>query len=314
MKKIGRLKKVNIRDLWQGEASEFTPWLAKEENVDLLSETIGIELEVISEEKSVGPFRADVLCKNTLDDSYVLIENQLEKTDHNHLGQIMTYAAGLEAVTIIWISREFTEEHRAAMDWLNRITNETIRFFGIEVEAYRIADSLPAPLFQVISQPNDWAKAVKDTSRKTELTPAKSLNLEYWTSMKEYFENNGAKLRSQKPLPQHWTNFAIGRSNFHMAAVSSVRDNFIRVEFLINGEEAKNRFDILKEKFEDESRVKIDKDIQWEKLEERKVSWVYIQKSADVNDKNDWSHQFDWFLEKLEKMDSFFRPKIKILK
>ena len=138
--KIGKLKKVELRKLWKGEATDFTPWLAKEENIAALSEEIGIELEVISEEQSVGPFRADILCKSTIDDTYVLVENQLEKTDHNHLGQLMTYAAGLEAVTIVWIAKKFTEEHRAALDWLNRITDEEIRFFGIEVEAFQIGD------------------------------------------------------------------------------------------------------------------------------------------------------------------------------
>ena len=118
---LGRLEKIDLRTYWKKEATDFTPWLAKEENIQLLSETIGIELEVKSQEQSVGPFSADILCKDTMNDHYVLIENQLEKTDHTHLGQLMTYAAGLDAVTIIWIAQKFTEEHRAALDWLNRI-------------------------------------------------------------------------------------------------------------------------------------------------------------------------------------------------
>ena len=99
--KIGKLKKVDVRELWRGEASDFTPWLARDENIKQLGDVVQIELEVITQEKNVGPFRADILCKNTIDDHYVLIENQLEKTDHTHLGQIMTYAAGLDAVTVI---------------------------------------------------------------------------------------------------------------------------------------------------------------------------------------------------------------------
>lgn len=314
MRKIGRLNKVELKTLWQGEATEFTPWLAKESNINLLAEAIGIELEVISEEKNVGPFRADILCKSTIDDTYVLIENQLERTDHNHLGQLMTYAAGLEAVTIIWIAKQFTEEHRAALDWLNRVTDEKLHFFGIEVEAYQIGDSLPAPLFQIVSKPNDWTKAVQRSKQQGELTEAKALNLEYWTAMKKHFEESGTKLKSQKPLPQHWTNFAIGRSNFHMAAVSSVRDNFIRVEFLLNGSKAKDRFFELKNKYETESRVQIDENIIWDVVENKKVSWVYLKKNANVSDRSDWQNQFQWIQEKLEKMDAFFRPKIKLLK
>ena len=311
---IGRLQKIDLRKLWQGEASDFTPWLANEENIELLSETVGIELEVISEEKNVGPFRADILCKNTIDDSYVLIENQLEKTDHNHLGQIMTYAAGLEAVTIIWIAKKFTDEHRAALDWLNRVTEEKLRFFGIEVEAYHIGNSIPAPLFQLVSKPNDWTKSVHSSQKQSDLTPTKALNLEYWTAMKKYFEDSGTKLKSQKPLPQHWTNFAIGKSDFHMAVAASVRDNFIRVEFLINGSASKERFDALKEKYEAESLNAIDENINWEKLEDKIVSWVYVQKTTDVSNRSDWPNQFRWIQDKLEKMDAFFRPKIKLLK
>ena len=311
--KIGKLKKVDLRKLWKGEASDFTPWLAKEENIESLSEVIGIELEVISEEKSVGPFRADILCKSTIDDTYVLVENQLEKTDHNHLGQLMTYAAGLEAVTIVWIAKKFTEEHRAALDWLNRITDEEIRFFGIEVEAYQIGDSVPAPMFQMVSKPNDWTKAIHSSKRQGSLTEAKTINLEYWTAMKEYFEAQGTKIKSQKASPQHWTNYAIGRSNFSMAAVHSVRDKFIRVEFLINGDDSKQKFDELKEKYEAESYTKIDTNLIWDKLEERIVSWVYLQKDTDVSNRHDWPNQFQWILTNLEKMDAFFRPKLKAL-
>ncbi len=311
--KIGKLKKVDLRQLWKGEASDFTPWLAKEENIESLSELIGIELEVITEEKSVGPFRADILCKSTIDDSYVLVENQLEKTDHNHLGQLMTYAAGLEAVTIIWISKKFTEEHRAALDWLNRITDEEIKFFGIEVEAYQIGDSMPAPMFQMVSKPNDWTKAIHSIKRQGALTGAKTINLEYWTELKEYFEAKGTKIKSQKPSPQHWTNFAIGKSDYHMSAVHSVRDKFIRVEFLINGNDSKEKFDELKEKYELDSYDKIDNQLIWDKLEGRKVSWVYIQKDVDVNNKSDWPNQFQWILTNLEKMDDFFRPKLKTI-
>jgi len=170
--KFGRLEKVELRDFWYKEDKDFTPWLAKPENIEILSEAIGIELEVQSQEQNVGPFRADILCFDINDNHYILIENQLEKTDHTHLGQLMTYAAGLDAITIIWISPRFTEEHRAALDWLNRITDETFRFFGIEIELYRIGDSFPAPMFNVVSKPNDWSKNVKKTASNLTLNDA----------------------------------------------------------------------------------------------------------------------------------------------
>lgn len=311
--KIGKLKKVDIRELWKGEASHFTPWLAKEDNIKQLGEAIDIELEVLEQEKNVGPFRADILCKNTIDDHYVLIENQLEKTDHTHLGQIMTYAAGLDAVTTIWIAKQFTEEHRATIDWLNRITDEQFNFFGIEIEAYKIGESDPAPLFQVVSKPNDWTRTVKRVASNQNLSETKALNLEYWTTMRDYFETQGSFLKNQKPLPQHWTNFALGRSNFHMAAAASVRDNFQRVEMLINSDSSKEDFRKLKEKYETLSYEQISENLIWDELPDNKVAWIYLKRNINVSDKSDWKNQHQWFMETLEKFDKFFRGKIKQL-
>ena len=142
---LGRLHRVDLRDIWATEAQDFTPWLAQEENLKVLADTLNMELELEAQEKNVGPFRADILCKNTDDDSWVLIENQMGRTDTIHLGQLLTYAAGLQAVTIVWVAANFTEEHRAALDWLNDITDENFRFFGLEVELWRIGESPAAP-------------------------------------------------------------------------------------------------------------------------------------------------------------------------
>src|SRR5437879_13375183 len=120
--KLGRLEKIDLRKVWASESGNFTPWLARPENVSLLSEAIGIALEVEAQEKNVGPFRADILCKDKDDGTWVLIENQLERTDHAHLGQLLTYATGLEAATIVWVAQTFTAEHRATLDWLNEPT------------------------------------------------------------------------------------------------------------------------------------------------------------------------------------------------
>src|SRR5688572_3350887 len=159
------MQPVPLREAWESESGDFTPWLAQEENIEQLSEALGLELEVEAQEKDVGPFRADILCKNTVDGTWVLIENQLERTNHGHLGQLLTYAAGLEAVTIVWISQRFTEEHRATLDWLNQITDERFNFFGVEVELFRIGTSPLAPNFKVVSKPNDWSKTVTDAAK-----------------------------------------------------------------------------------------------------------------------------------------------------
>jgi hypothetical protein len=162
---IGRLTRVELREIWIREATDFTLWLAREENLAVLAETLGIDLELEAQEKAVGPFRADILCKDIDSNAWVLIENQLECTDHSHLGQLLTYASGLQAVTIIWIAARFTEEHRATLDWLNKITDESFRFFGLEVELWRIGDSPAAPKFNIVSKPNDWSRSVAQAAR-----------------------------------------------------------------------------------------------------------------------------------------------------
>ncbi|MCA9423372.1 MAG: hypothetical protein KC592_20300, partial [Nitrospira sp.] len=163
---LGRLQPVDLRTIWGSEAGDFTPWLAQEENLALLGETIGLELELEGTEQHVGPFRADIVCKDTVTDAWVLIENQLERTDHSHLGQLLTYAAGLNAVTIVWIAERFTEEHRAALDWLNEITDESVNFFGLEIELWSINNSPAAPKLNLVSSPNRWTKTVAATRRQ----------------------------------------------------------------------------------------------------------------------------------------------------
>lgn len=163
---LARIEKVDLRKAWVSEAADFTPWLAQEENLRLLGDSLGIPLELVSTEESVGPFAADILCKDPLSEQWVLIENQLEQTDHTHLGQIITYAAGLDATTVIWIAARFVEQHRAAVDWLNEITGEGTNFFGVEVELWRIGGSPQmAPRFSVVSKPNSWSKQVPKMGR-----------------------------------------------------------------------------------------------------------------------------------------------------
>lgn len=311
--KLGTIKKIDLRDVWSSEASDFTPWLAKDDNIALLGEAIGLELEVESQEKNVGPFRADILARDLTSNHYVLIENQLEQTNHNHLGQIMTYAAGLDAFSIIWIAKSFTEEHRAALDWLNRITEENINFFGIEIEVIQIGDSLPAPQFKVVAKPNDWSKSVRSSASTGELTDTKLKQQQYWTEFKEYVEKNGSPFKVQKPSPQHWTNIALGRSNFYLSlTVNSVNDT-IAINFEIAGSEAKNRFDALRSEYETDSKEYISNDLEWLRMDDRKVSMVKLTKSFNFLDQKSRNEQFEWFVNHVMKFDKFFRSKVKSL-
>lgn len=157
---LGRLERVDVRTVWGHEAVAFTPWLVQTENLELLSSAVGIPLALEATEQQAGMFRADVLCKDMVTGQRVVIENQLGRTDHGHLGQVLTYASGLDAFAAVWIASSFTDEHRAVLDWLNRITLSSVRFFGVEIELWSIGQSAVAPRFNLVSAPNSWTTSV----------------------------------------------------------------------------------------------------------------------------------------------------------
>jgi hypothetical protein len=163
---LARLEPVPLREAWSSESSDFTPWLAQEENLKLLGDAIGLDLELENQEHPVDQYRLDIVCKELENNQRVVIENQIEDTDHKHLGQILTYAAGVDAAVLIWVAQKFTDAHRAALDWLNEQANGNASYFGIEIELYRIGDSPPAPRFNVVSKPNDWVILEKSPSQK----------------------------------------------------------------------------------------------------------------------------------------------------
>jgi hypothetical protein len=317
---LGRLKKIDLREAWTSESADFTPWLAQEENLKLLGETIGIELELESQEKDVGPFRADILCKDTATNDWVLIENQLERTDHCHLGQLITYAAGLQAVTIVWISERFTEEHRAALDWLNERTDEKIHLFGLEVELWRIGDSPIAPKFNIISQPNDWFRTVQQAAAGTgEVSAHKQLQLRFWTAFREYMESKGSFIRCQKPLPQHWTNHAIGRSGVHLSSIVSIWNSQtnakgpeIRAELYIDGPQAKQEFTAL-QKQKDSIEAALGFPLTWHNPENKGMCRLYTRKDADFLNESLWPQHFEWLRQRLETMHRVFAPIVRSL-
>ena len=171
-KPLSKLERVPLREAWKHEANDFTPWLAEEDNLNTLADALGLpDLELVATEHWVGEFKLDILC--TSGDDQVIIENQLEKTNHTHLGQILTYAAGTGAKKVIWVAESFRPEHVAALDFLNQNTTEELSFFAVEVELWRIGDSPLAPKFEVVAKPNDWAKSGREQTRvAANATPA----------------------------------------------------------------------------------------------------------------------------------------------
>lgn len=165
---LGTIKKVDLKSVWPHEALDFTKWLAEESSLALLSEAVGMDLELREVESAVGSFRADIYAADTATGAKVIIENQLEDTNHDHLGKIITYAAGKGAQVVIWIVRHARDEHRQAIEWLNAHTDDEAAFFLVEIEVWSIGDSLPAPRFNVVEQPNEWARAVKASEGMSE--------------------------------------------------------------------------------------------------------------------------------------------------
>lgn len=313
MSELGKLVRVDLREIWSNEAVEFTPWLAREENIRLLGDTIGIDLEVEAQEQHVGPFRADILCKDTASDKWVLIENQLEKTDHNHLGQLMTYAAGFDAVVIVWVAQTFTEEHRAALDWLNEITDETADFFGLEIELWRVDNSAPAPKFNIVSKPNEWSQTAKATATGSELSPMRRLQLEYWTQFRQLMEDEQSLVRCQKPGPQNWTNFAVGRAGFALVARMNTRDGGIGAYLNIYGSDRLAYYHLLHDKYKARIESALECDLNWRALPDAKESHVETSRDDDPTDRSDWPSQHQWLKKTIEGFHRVLAPIIKEL-
>lgn len=305
---LGRLLKVDLREIWLTEDRDFTPWLAREEHLQILGDTIGLELELEAQEKEVGPFRADILCKNTLDGSWVLIENQIERTDHRHLGQLLTYAAGLDAVTIVWIASKFTEEHRSAIDWLNKITDRNFSFFGLEVELWRINDSVPAPKFNIISQPNDWSSTVSRAARHIEdegLSGSQELQLKYWSHLSEYLDQN-SEIKLRSPGAKGWSDFSLGKTNAILRlSISLQTGKLVAGAYLYKN--MKEKYEQLYER-KDSIEASFGEPLEWENNPNKQTAVIKLEQSADIKNEIDWVEQHKWFKEKLEAFRLVFRP------
>jgi hypothetical protein len=309
---LGRLERIDLRNIWISEATGFTPWLARSDNITLLGEALGIELEVEAQEKTVGRFRADILCKDITSDRWVLIENQLERTDHSHLGQLLTYASGLEAVTIVWIAARFTEEHRATLDWLNKITDDSFRFFGLEVELWRIGSSPAAPKFNIISKPNDWSHSIAQAARaidEAELTETRAMQREYWAGLNTVLAGAGGLISgNRKPLPQAWMSFPIGRVGFNLNAVMVRPKKVVRAELYITGGRAKAYLDVLKRN-KDAIEGELGYPLEWEEMRQDCRVSVHLADS-DPNQTADWPRQHAWLAERLNEMHRAFATRV----
>ena len=269
--KLGKMKEVDIRKVWAHEQYDFSKWLAAEENIKELGDTLNLALTDVETEKFVGSYRCDIICKDELTGKSVLIENQLEQTNHDHLGKIITYASGLDASVVVWIVAEARQEHASAIEWLNKHTDDDLAFFLIEVHAYTIGDSDPAPMFRIIEQPNDFARSVKAVARQGELSDAQIKRQEFWTMFNDVIDQRGKPFNKRKATTDHWYEVAVGSSQCHISIDLVNKEHKIRVGLWIT--DNKDLFDSMKE-HRAEVEATTGFPLDWDRLDNKKAAVI----------------------------------------
>ena len=309
MVKLSKLEKVDLREVWKHEALDFTNWLAQPENLELLSDEIGIDISLIQTEASVGNFNVDILAEEENTGRKIIIENQLETTNHDHLGKIITYASGFDAEIIVWIVKSVRDEHKQAVDWLNEHTDQKINIFAIQMEVWKIGESPYAPKFQIIAKPNDWAKAVKKATNQSELSATKLLQLEFWSKFKEFVQENNGMIKLRKAYPQHWYDISFGFSNAHITLTVNSQSSQMSCEIYIP--DSKKLFSCLyaqKDEIEDE----LSEQLVWEELPEKKASRIKLISKGELSKQEEWTQYHSWMLEKVTSFQNVFGKYIKI--
>lgn len=308
---LSTIKRIDdLRSVWKNESSDFTPWLA--DNLTLLGETLGINLELIETESPVGNYSLDILAEDTDSGDTVVIENQLEQTNHDHLGKLITYTAGKKAKKIIWIVKNARDEHQAAIEWLNENTADGVEFFLLEIQLWSIDDSLPAPKFEIIEQPNNWSKVVS-TSKNTPGGAAVQFKYKFWSAFNDYVFKNTNEFTKQfhqrKASSDHWYTLSIGSSQRSMSLLVNTKTNVITIEFTLESGDNKNKdqFDKLYlHKTEIENNL--GKSMDWKRLDDKKVSRILLEHVCELKDETKWHIFFDWYMEYAVKVFNAFKP------
>lgn len=302
--KLGKLKEIDIRTVWPHEQYDFSKWLAQDENIQELGDSLNLSLTDVETETSVGNFRCDILAKDELTGKMVLIENQLEATNHDHLGKIITYASGLDAAVVVWIVASARDEHAAAIEWLNKHTDDEISFFLLEVHAYQIGDSDPAPQFTIIEQPNDFVKTVKSVAKSADMNESQKQRLEFWTKFNDVVESKGKPFNKRKATTDHWYNVAIGSSDANISIDLVNKEHKIRVSLWIS--DNKELFDALFMR-RDEIEAALGFGLVWNRLDNKKASYIsaYI-KGLDFKKQDNYPELMEQIIDMVVRMKKTF--------
>ncbi|MBO7641964.1 MAG: DUF4268 domain-containing protein [Alphaproteobacteria bacterium] len=303
---LSKLKEISdLKSVWPHEAQDFTPWLFQEENIEQLADAIDLDITVEETESKVGKFSADIFAKETGTDRRIIIENQLKDTNHDHLGKIITYAAGKNASYIVWIVKHAQEEHKAAIEWLNENTNDDIGFFLCEIKLYQIDNSRIAPMFVTVSTPNGWKKGQKRLENE-ELSESKRSHEIFWSAFNEYAWKNqefAKTFHKRKAQPNHWYSLSIGTSKAHINLVRFSRANSVTVDFLIpNDKQIFDRLYAHKNEIEEETGIKFD----WCRMDDKKGSSVRVKDNFTFQKGTDLSEGFDWLMNVSMKIKTIF--------
>lgn len=308
---LGTLERVDPRTIWPHEAQDFTPWLV--EHIDVLGQLLGLDLEVGEREASVGPFSLDILAHDLGRDRRVIIENQLEPTDHSHLGQLITYAAGLEASVVVWIAREFREEHRQALDWLNRGDDTMTEYFGVALEVVRIGDSLPALNLRLVAKPNNWTReAFQRASASEEPSEKRLAYREFFQALIDELRETHKFTNAKAGQPQSWYSFSTGVSGFAYAC-SFTGTGQIRTELYIDFkslERNKSIFDrLLSEK--ETIEAQFGEPLNWERLENRRACRIACYHTAGIEEPADALEKHrQWAIQHLMRFKQVLGPRL----
>lgn len=301
---LGKLEEItDLRTVWPHEATDFTPWLAADNNIALLASAVDLEIAVEETESNVGDFHVDIFATDAISGRRIIIENQLEDTNHDHLGKLITYAAGKSAEIIIWIVKHAREEHRAAVEWLNNNTDERIGFFLCEIKLYRIGDSAPAVKFDVIEKPNDWTKELRKAESVSE-TQQERYN--YWVAFQDYAfpkKSFAKNFKRRKPSTDNWFDFSIGSSACIIRLTQIRQRNELGAEIYIhNSKDLFHAFHANKDAIESETGLTFD----WRELPDKKASRIVIVKQVSFDDESARAEQFDWLIDVMLKLKKTF--------
>lgn len=302
---IGRLVRVELREVWKHEAQDFTQWLVDPENLELLSDAIGIELADPHAEVGVGPYRVDILARDAMSDRAVVIENQMESTDHKHLGQLITYAAGHQAQTAIWVAKQATDEHKSAIEWLNENTTPDVSFFLVEAQAWRIGDSAPAPVFEIVARPNDWARAQKQASTDAKLTYEPEIQA-FYERLREIGTSTAKNIKQWGSAPpRRWYNVNIGSSQAHIVLRVTTLQKRVSVELYIR--DSKEVFFSL---LADKARIEADlgMTLDWLELPDQKSSRIVAVREGSFDDATASEDLASWMIDTADKFAGTFSP------